>query len=345
MNDSSSIDKPHLRDSTPGGNQRPEPAECLEPLALEDASNLQLPQLLDHVRDELLAGRVFEGMRELLPALKARRLTSSREEWTSQLHTCLQHPLRQLLHQDPFTRHAFDKPRGYPGDAELLDYIYGHDEGWELPAGTSDLGAAIHQFTIRSPACEGVRTRREFIARMLDDLVVRVPRPEVLAVASGHLREASLSSAVRRRRIGRLVALDADRESLGVVERCYGGYGVEPLAASVREVLNPKRVFGTFDLIYTTGLLDYLTQSTARRMAEALFGMLRPRGRLVIANFLPGIDDLGYMESYMGWELIYRTRLEMLDILARIPQAQVGDIRLFAEENQNIIFLEATRSN
>jgi hypothetical protein len=333
----------------PGRSGAPEAAPAYAGLAPEgEGEQPVFPEdvkLLDHVRDLLLAGSVTEGMQELLPALRARRWYAQREEWARVVEVCLRHPLRALLHQDPFTHQAFAKPRGYPGDAVLLDFIYGHDEGWPLPPGTTELGAAVHRFTIQSPACEGVRSRREFIAHLLDDLagVHYVSKPHVLSVAAGHLREAHLSAAVRRRRFGRFIALDADQESLREVERCYGAYGVKPLTASIRDLLVPRADLGTFDLIYSTGLYDYLGQSSAQRLALALFGMLRPRGRLVLANFLPGIPDLGYMESYMGWELIYRSRLEMLDVLARVPQSEVRDIRLFAEENQNIIFLEATR--
>jgi extracellular factor (EF) 3-hydroxypalmitic acid methyl ester biosynthesis protein len=71
--------------------------------------------------------------------------------------------------------------------------------------------------------------------------------------------------------------------------------------------------------------------------------MLRPRGRLLLANFLPGVPDLGYMETYMAWHLIYRTRREMLDLALDIPQAALREVRIFAEENQNIMFLELTR--
>lgn len=301
-------------------------------------------KFLDHVRDLLLGGRVTEGMEELLPTLKARRVRTPRSEWRQFVRAALQHQLRLVLHQDPFTRHAFLKPRGYPGDAVLLDYIYGHDEGWPLPADTTDLGRAIHDFTIRSPACEGVRSRREFIAHLLDDVAGSVRKMHVLSVASGHLREADLSSAVKRRRFGRFVAMDADPESLREVKRCYERHGVERLVCTVRNLLLPAGPVGEFDLVYSTGLFDYLGQSTAQRLAEALFGLLRPHGRLVIANFLPGIPDLGYMESYMGWELIYRTRADMLDVVARVPQTEVHDIRLFAEENQNILFLQVTRA-
>jgi len=274
--------------------------------------------LLDSVFAKFNQGRIDEGMNELLPGLQERRLRGGKD-WSQVVQACLKHPLKEVLHQDPFTYRAFSKPRGYAGDAGLLDYVYGREEGWSPPEDTSELGRAIFEYTTRSAACEGVRARRGFIADLLDRLIDDVTRPQVLAIAAGHLREAALSAAVKRRKVGRLVALDADVASLNEVQRTYGRFGVEVHCANIRQLL-------------------------ARRLAWLMFQMLRPGGRLVVANFLPGIPDLGYMESYMDWILTYRTRLEMMDISAEIPQAQIREVRVFAEENQNILFLQITKA-
>jgi extracellular factor (EF) 3-hydroxypalmitic acid methyl ester biosynthesis protein len=300
--------------------------------------------LLDSVFDKFNQGRIEEGMNELLPGLKERRLRSGAKEWSQVVQACLKHPLKGLLHQDPFTHRAFSKPRGYAGDAGLLDYIYGREEGWPPPEDATDLGRAIFEFTTQSAACEGVRARRGFVAHLLDRLIGEVSRPHVLSIAAGHLREAALSAAVKRRKLGRLVALDADLASLNEVQRVYGRLGVEVCHANIRQLLAQKVKLGLFDVVYSTGLFDYLQQTTAQRLAWLMFQMLRPGGRLVVANFLPGISDLGYMESYMSWNLIYRTRLEMMDISAEIPQGLIREVRVFAEENQNILFLQITKA-
>src|SRR5262249_40195254 len=145
------------------------------------------------------------------------------------------------------------------------------------------------------------------------------------------------------RRIGRYVALDSDRASLDEINRCYVSYGIETVHASIRQMLAEKVQPGQFDLIYSTGMYDYLHVSSRQRLTSILFPILRPRGRLLLANFLPGIFGVGYMESYMDWTLIYRTRREMLDLSMQIPLREIRDIKLFAEENQNILFLEITK--
>jgi extracellular factor (EF) 3-hydroxypalmitic acid methyl ester biosynthesis protein len=300
--------------------------------------------LLDNVFDKFNEGRIGEGMNELLPELKTLRLRAEPKDWSQAVEACLRHPVKGLLHQDPFTRRAFSKPRGYAGDAVLLDYVYGREEGWPPPEDTTELGRAIFEYTTQSAACEGVRARRGFVAEQLDRLVDEVARPHVLSIAAGHLREAALSAAVKRRKLGRFVALDADARSLKEVERCYGRCGVETKHANIRQLLTRKVNLGQFDFVYSTGLFDYLQQPTAQRLAWNMFQMLRSGGRLVVANFLPGIPDLGYMESYMAWPLIYRTRLEMMGVSSEIPQPQIREVRVFTEENQNIIFLQITKA-
>ncbi|MBV9124017.1 MAG: methyltransferase type 12, partial [Planctomycetes bacterium] len=109
------------------------------------------------------------------------------------------------------------------------------------------------------------------------------------------------------------------------------------------QLLSGKIELGTFDLVYSTGLFDYLQAAAAQRLVTNMFQKLRPRGKVMVANFLPGVRDLGYMESYMDWYLIYRTRQEMIEISLGIPQSDIRDIRIFTEENENIIFLEITR--
>jgi extracellular factor (EF) 3-hydroxypalmitic acid methyl ester biosynthesis protein len=277
-----------------------------------------------------------------LPVLQAARLKSTDEEWARFVEACLRHPLRDMLHQDPFTFRAFSKPRGYAGDAQLLDYIYGREEGWPIPEGATDLGKKVFLFTTGSNACEAVRARRAFIADLVDQISA-ANKPDILSIACGHLREALLCSTVRRRRFGRYVALDSDPSSLEEVTRCYGAFGVQTYNTTIRHLLVGRTRLEPFDLIYSTGLYDYLPLPAAQRLTTSLFQLLKPRGKLLIANFLPGILDVGYMESYMAWKLTFRTRQDMLAISETIPLARIRDIHLFAEDNQNIIFLQVTR--
>ena len=266
-----------------------------------------------------------------------------RDEWTKCVKQIRESELLSLVHQDPFTSRAFNKPRGYAGDAVMMDYIYGLEENWQPPK-SSFLGQGVFQYTTSAAASAGVRARREHIAEKLDEVARYNDSPEVMAVASGHLREASMSSAVRRRKFGRFVALDADPESLLEVERSFGRFGVQSELADIRKMLTGQMDFGKFDLIYSTGLYDYLKEKTAQKLSYHLFSMLKSGGKLVLANFLPTIHDIGYMEACMDWFLVYRDRMDMMGLTELIDQVEMRDIQISVEKNQNIIFLEVTRA-
>ena len=302
-----------------------------------------LPEVIEKLRTQENPAAISDVVRRLFVECKRLRDHLAPDEWSHCVKQIRDSSLLELVHQDPFTHRAFTKPRGYAGDAVMMDYIYGVEEDW-TPPNSSALGAGVFQYTTSAAASAGVRSRREFIAEKLDEVARTTMSPDVLAIACGHLREASMSSAVRRGKFGRFVASDADAESLGEVDRAYGRLGVSTQIADIRKMLTGKLDFGTFDLVYSTGLYDYLNEKIGKRLTYHLFSMLKPGGKLVVANFLPTIDDIGYMEACMDWFLIYRDRIDMIGLTELIDQSEIRDIRVSVEENQNIIFLEITRN-
>ncbi|HKD38510.1 MAG TPA: hypothetical protein VKB78_16970, partial [Pirellulales bacterium] len=160
-------------------------------------------QLLDS-SDQEAANRALD---QLFGALHARLAGASEAEWHAFVAMSRHHPLMEVLHRDPFTFRAFSKPRGYAGDAEMMDFIYGREDQRPLPE-ADRVGRRIFDYTTLAPASEGVRARRAFVASQIDRIAEIRNRPHILSIASGHLREASVSVAVRRRRTGRFLALD-----------------------------------------------------------------------------------------------------------------------------------------
>jgi len=139
------------------------------------------------------------------------------------------------------------------------------------------------------------------------------------------------------------VAFDADKTSLNEIRSCYGHFGVETVHSRFRDLITNQLSIGTFDCVYTTGLFDYLARSTGQRLVRTMFELLNPGGTLVVANFMHGIRDVGYMEAFMDWDLVYRTRTEMMDLTIEVPESEIHDVRVLAEDCQNIVFMEVTK--
>jgi hypothetical protein len=152
-----------------------------------------------------------------------------------------------------------------------------------------------------------------------------------------------LSEVVRGGRVGEYLALDQDAASLQEVQRSYGHFGMTTWHASLRPLLTSDHDFGPFDLIYVAGLYDYLAATTARRLTRNLFALLTPGGRLLVANFLPNVPAVGYMESYMAWHLLCRTGRELAALADEVPPREIASTEVFEDPNGNIVFLLLTK--
>ena len=235
--------------------------------------------LFDRACRSIELGLFTEGLHDLFTGLEQIRNASHLADWSAFVDLArTDRRLMSLVHQDPFTKRAFDKPRAYPGDALIMHYAYGIHSAHEVTRHASEFGRALLGYLQRGPAVQSVRFRREYIARLIDEVAAVEAQPRILAIASGHLREAELSTAMANGSVGSVVALDADRESLREVETQYGGLGVETIHASVRHILARRVTREPFDLVYAAGLYDYLNDHVAATLTARLVELTKPGG-------------------------------------------------------------------
>jgi SAM-dependent methyltransferase len=299
-------------------------------------------ELLDDIHEAFLStnGPVDHVIDRLVDSLESQRVSMPPEVWAQRAREIVSHRVTHLLHQDPFTRRCFYKPRGYAGDARMLDYIYGEADDDD----STTLGRRIMSANVGAPAPRAVRYRKDMLAAAIDRAAERVDQPRVLAVACGHLREARRSQALQNHRVGELIAFDQDARSLAVVDREFGHLGVRTEPGRVRDLIVGRHAADMtgFDLVYAAGLYDYLREEPAHRLTQTLFRTLNPGGTLLIANFLTGIRDRGYMESFMDWHLVYRTLDEVEALTDALPAHQFT-CRRFDDPDRVIGFVEITR--
>lgn len=309
-----------------------------------NVANVTTESMLDRVEHKLRASpnEVGAAMSELLSVLWSIKSTNDAESWDSVVAQCVSHPVRELIHEDPFASRCFQKPRGYAGDAVLIDYLYTREcDSSEAPV--SRLGRRIFDFTRDISAGHAVRKRRDLMAGIIDQVCTMISTPRILSVACGHLREASLSMAVTSRSVERYIALDQDELSLATVEQEVAEYGVTAVHNSIKGLFRGPVAEEKFDLIYSTGLYDYLDDRLATKLTHRIFDMLNPGGRMVIANFVPNLVCSAYMEALLDWKLIYRDVDQVVALGATIPPSEIGFSRVFVEENGNIAFLDIVK--
>jgi len=296
-------------------------------------------EIFDHTCHTLADGDVRHAMGTLRTSLYAQRSQSSPGDWQAFGQEARRHPLHRLLLESPFTRRAYEKPRGYAGDAVLMDLIYGLTSP---AANLSPLGGMLYGYEFDSPCFQSVRTRRAVLAAEIDAVAARRPGAHVLAVASGHLREIEWSRAARSGAVT-MTALDQDCDSLGCIDRDYRHYSVATMRASVGDLLRSSVHLKALDLAYAAGLYDYLDDGLARVLTSALFRKLAPGGRLLIANFTPATYDAAFMETFMDWRLIYRTPAQVRALGSSIAVEDVAGIEQFSDDNRHVSYMRVIK--
>lgn len=296
--------------------------------------------LLDELCAALTSGEGVEQTFDLVfEKLNFLRYTLPQDTWKELVSRCKGHRLTGLVQQDPMTNRCVAKPRGYPGDAVMLDYMY----SGALPPGVTDVGERVFRFLTSTSNARSVSMRRDWTAHIIDRTGDARPGARVLSLACGHAREIGYSRAIREGKISELYAIDQDPESLQVVSN--GALGcVRPVNSSVAEVLKGKLTYDGLDLVYSLGLYDYLGDRTAALLTKRLFDMLRPGGVLMVGNFSETNHGRGFMEIFMDWVLLCRSKRHMFSCAAMLEMAEVGQHKVYEDTPGNIVYLELVKT-
>ncbi len=246
-------------------------------------------------------------------------------------NACQGHPLHKKTLEDPFTERAFSKPRGYAGDAVMLDYIYRPGK-----MALSEVGSAINFVTTGATTAKSIIWRRDHLGTEIAKTVARTRNARVLSVASGHLRELDVVKTIVDQRDFEIVALDQDDESLQEAVNSNPDFNINPVNKSI-SYLFKGQVGAKYDLIYSAGLFDYLPTKTASSLLDRLLKMLAPSGRLIVGNYAPENYGRGYMEGMMGWSLVYRGEADMEALLQ-----SKRECRIYRDEPGNVAYLEVS---
>jgi extracellular factor (EF) 3-hydroxypalmitic acid methyl ester biosynthesis protein len=222
--------------------------------------------------------------------------------WPQTREELRRHPLHEILMQDPFSAYSAQRPRGYPGDAGLIDIIYDRS----APGNTSALGQEMFEVTVHFQAPEGVRQRRAYAEEVVT--AAWYQGKKILSLACGHFREGD---SLMGQDLSNITLVDQDQISLDVVRNNHGD-SANIHAANVFRHLRAAAARGErYDLIYTLGLTDYLDSRAMQMLHRLSKACLAPSGNFLLANFLPGHLGTGWMDAVMDWQLIYRGEAEL----------------------------------
>ncbi|PZW45102.1 hypothetical protein C8P66_112119 [Humitalea rosea] len=247
------------------------------------------------------------------------------------------HPILAIARECPAANHSLARPRGYSGDARLIDYLQRHESVSEVLEAATPRGRAILNWTLSLSASEAVRECHALLASLIDQTAERVDDAHVLSATAGHLREASL--ALDAQSIGRWVAMDEDAETVDEMAESHADLpGLVAVHGGLARLLARPMTHGSFDLAYATGLTQQIDGETVHRLASAMFRSLRSGGRMLIACLTKDLPEAGYMDAYMGWCPPLLDGQDMRTLLDQVPDGPGIRKRVFYGANGRMVY-------
>ncbi len=114
---------------------------------------------------------------------------------------------------------------------------------------------------------------------------------------------------------------------------------------SVHHMLRDKdrssQIDKTYDLIYCSGLYDYLSDRVCKTLNSYFYDRLSPGGLLVVGNFAPCTPVINFIEHFLEWFLIYRDSNRLASLAPE--QAAPENCRVMGEPTGANIFLEVRK--
>ncbi|HEY3636960.1 MAG TPA: hypothetical protein VGK90_02325 [Rhizomicrobium sp.] len=217
---------------------------------------------------------------------------------------------------------SYAKPLGYPGDFGIMNQVY----DWQR-VGNDSYQMLLHRLGLEVAEC--IKTRMEVVRGEISKLLSardanRATR--ILTLGCGSAREIETWFARGRFASARVdfTLIDQEQRALDYAYRASYPYVLKSenrcrlncMHISFTDVLRGTGGMDTLppqDLIYSVGLLDYLTDRRAASLVKRLYELVAPGGMLIIGNMNETpLSNLWPMEFITDWSLHYRSEPQML---------------------------------
>lgn len=231
--------------------------------------------------------------------------------------------LHSLFLLSPFNNRAFTKPLAYAGDYEMMNMIYR-----DMDEGTSFFAKLMNRHILTKTAPNAVRGRAKYvtdkITQLLADKFKNNNSVSITNIACGPAKEIQdlfrTNSEIDK---CKFTFVDADERPLlysqQVLTELKRKHNRQTEMKFVHKAIDQiikdrdwKNKIKKQDVVYSIGLLDYLSPIMARRMISSLYELLDDNGILMIGNINNSNDTRNFMEYVGEWYIIHRNDQELL---------------------------------
>lgn len=246
--------------------------------AQEKNYSRELEKKLEHINNQiLLKGYCLD---ELL----------SDESVTGKVKDHFRKLLGTWVYKSAIVKQGFEKPGGSPCGYEMLEFIYDNK-----PVSGNAVGTYFDNIFLKSPCAVALRLRKDHLEGLLQKFIqeTQLSKINILDIACGSSREVKESLLdIKTKSFIVFGLLDWDDEALRFSQEVL--MPIVPRNVSLRfikekadDILKKGKIAQIYDkqnLVYSSGLLDYLPDKEAKELIKASFGLLEAGGKLILTH-------------------------------------------------------------
>ncbi len=240
-----------------------------------------------------------------------------------------------------FWRSLF-KPQGYPGDFQMIEWIYDLETSAGSDRTQSALANCLDYAFSTIGSVESVWNRRRWLAELLRREFNQKAELSVLDIACGGARYiVDFLSSIREAKGVSVTLVDQDAAALAYA--C--DYALERWKSQLTPINQPIKkllaagLTGKHDVIISAGLFDYLGVGIASRLISTLLSQLKEGGVLALTNFRAGGPSMYWPDWLADWRIIYRDERA---VAALFPSSTSVDVS--ASANGGLVYATTRRN-
>ncbi len=228
---------------------------------------------------------------------------------------------RDLIRLGKYNRHVIDKPYGYHGDFMIIEDIY------KNAPDTTGIERCMDNYFLKTAASVATRNRKEDFKELLKAFSRKRANEKglrILDLASGPCTDIIEFFETGS---GLNLSIDCLDHDIHAIEYSRSKIQNKNFASRIRFLQrNAVKLALTkniglylsekYDLIFSTGLFDYLDEKISTLLVRNLKTLLKPNGSLIISNYRDKWSNPSrhFMEWGGDWELVYRTESDFLRV-------------------------------
>lgn len=245
---------------------------------------------------------------------------------------------------------GFKKERGYPGDFEMMNYVYDN-----VPKSVTRMGQYFDRAFLDNGYACAVRGRKNKIVEILRREVASVGTScRILNLPCGPARDIKelLENFPKVGANTEIVCVDQDEEALAFARasmpKDVSGVSVQLVQGNILGYIkSPDKhaaELGQFDVVYSIGIADYLPDMIMEKMLKFAYSLLKKNGRLYFAYKIHDKDIKAPLQPkwYCSWDFVPRNVPDALNNFKAmdIPAEKVS---IEWEETGRIAFLKVVK--